>query len=83
MTQTYDIVLHRDHIEWPTGAPDLTTPVRARVTILESPAERSRRGERMAEALRTLADHGAFSEIEDPVAWQREQRTDRPDPRDG
>ena len=82
MSQTYDAVLHGDHVEWPAGAPDLTTPVRARVTILDPPADRDR-GEQMAQALRSLADLGAFSEIEDPVAWQHEQRTDRPDPRDG
>ena len=50
--------------------------------VLDAPDERARPGEGMAEALRALADLGTFSEIEDPVAWQREQRTDRPDPRD-
>ncbi len=32
----------------------------------------------MAEALENLAETGAFSEIEDPVQWQRELRADRP-----
>ena len=81
MSHTYDAVLHNDHVEWPAGAPDLSTPVRARVTILDAPDTVSHRGERMAAALRAVADLGTFSEIEDPVAWQREQRTDRPDPR--
>ena len=29
------------------------------------------------DALKNLSKKGAFSEIEDPVAWQREQRKDR------
>ena len=32
------------------------------------------------ELLQTLADTDAFADITDPVAWQREQRKDRPLP---
>ena len=40
--------------------------------------------QRMAEALEKLAASDAFSEISDPVEWQREIRKDRPLPgRDG
>jgi antitoxin (DNA-binding transcriptional repressor) of toxin-antitoxin stability system len=34
----------------------------------------------MAEILERLAAHHSFGEIEDPVAWQREVRQDRPLP---
>jgi hypothetical protein len=34
----------------------------------------------MREALERLAARNAFAEIEDPVAWQREIREDRPLP---
>jgi hypothetical protein len=37
----------------------------------------SERGQAMAEALENLAKAGAFSEITDPAAWQRETRQDR------
>ncbi|MCI0391228.1 MAG: hypothetical protein MOB07_21010 [Acidobacteria bacterium] len=38
------------------------------------------RGVEMAEILERLAAHHPFAEIEDPVAWQREVRQDRPLP---
>ena len=41
---------------------------------------RRERGRRMADALEQLANRNAFSEITDPVAWQRETRQDRPLP---
>lgn len=34
-------------------------------------------GQRMAAALERLAAIGAFSDISDPVAWQRAERADR------
>ena len=34
----------------------------------------------MADALSKLAESGAFSKIEDPSAWQRDIRRDRPLP---
>ena len=36
--------------------------------------------QRLAEALEQLAALNPFSDIADPVAWQREQRQDRPLP---
>ena len=38
------------------------------------------RGRRMREALEKLAEIDAFAGVDDPVQWQREQRSDRPMP---
>ena len=42
--------------------------------------DKSERGRQVATILQELADLGAFSELEDPVQWQREVRKDRPLP---
>lgn len=44
---------------------------------VSDPDERQRR---LREAFDQLAASGAFADIEDPVAWQREQRRDSPLP---
>lgn len=46
-------------------------------SAVTDPAERRRR---IGDALGKLAASGAFADIEDPVAWQHEQRRDRPLP---
>jgi prevent-host-death family protein len=38
------------------------------------------RGQRMANMLEQLADLPAFTDISDPVSWQRAERTERPLP---
>jgi hypothetical protein len=43
-------------------------------------AEEEERAKQRVEALRGLAALGGISSIPDPVAWQREQRKDRPLP---
>jgi len=48
--------------------------------VEENPRDHAARGMRMALALAELARIGAFSEIEDPAAWEREIRRDRPLP---
>ncbi len=48
--------------------------------MLEEESEEEKRGQQMADALSKLAESGAFSGIEDPSAWQREIRRDRPLP---
>jgi hypothetical protein len=50
------------------------------VIILDKPDQVADRRRRMAEALENLAAADAFSEISDPVEWQREVRKDRPLP---
>jgi len=55
----------------------------AKLIKIESakPEDLTRRGDEMASILEQLAAGNAFSEISDPVAWQREAREDRPLPR--
>lgn len=52
------------------------------LSLLEHPPviAEAERGRRMTEAIRKLRDLGTFAHIEDPVAWQREMRKDRPLP---
>jgi hypothetical protein len=81
MTPTYPAVLRDNRIEWSGDAPPDLTPeqsVGVLVTLVEPPGVADR-GQRMAAALAKLAG-SALAQIDDPVAWQREQRTDRPLP---
>ena len=82
MSRTYDAVLIGDRLVWKGSAPGNVESVDVKVEVLEadevlSPEERRRLRE---EALRELAAMGAFREIDDPVAWQRDIRKDRPLP---
>lgn len=81
MTRSYRAVISDDHIEWTNGAPERKEKLHVTVTVAdEDQLDDSERGARMAEALAELARIGAFSEIEDPAAWEREIRRDRPLP---
>jgi hypothetical protein len=81
---TYRAVLRGDRLEWrgevpPEIATDRALPVD--VTILsDEPFNAAHAGERMAAALEKLAASQAVAGIEDPMAWQREVRRDRPLP---
>ena len=86
-TTTYRAVLRGDRLEWrgeipPESAREREVPVD--VTILRderfSASRAASAGERMAAALEKLAASRAVASIEDPVAWQREFRRDRPLP---
>ena len=76
MQRTYTAILHGDRVEWLNGKPEENEPVQVQISVLED--ERiPTQGEELARLLGALADKGTFSDIEDPVAWQREQRKDR------
>lgn len=83
--QSYRAILKGDRLEWIEQPPVNLNPEQpVEVTILDEPDQTADRGKRMAEALEKLAASDAFSEISDPVEWQREIRKDRPLPgRDG
>lgn len=83
--ETYRAILKGNRLEWTDPAPaDLNLEQPVEVTILDDPDLSADRRKRMAEALEKLAASDAFSEISDPVEWQREIRKDRPLPgRDG
>ena len=79
--ETYRAILKGNRLEWTdTGPVDLKPDQPVEVTILDEPDQSADRRKRMAEALEKLAASDAFSEISDPVEWQREIRKDRPLP---
>ncbi len=86
-TTTYRAVLKGDHLEWrgeipPEIAKERAVPVDVTIQRDErfSSSRAANAGERMAAALEKLAASQAVASIEDPVAWQREVRRDRPLP---
>ncbi|MFO0847695.1 MAG: hypothetical protein U0871_03905 [Gemmataceae bacterium] len=83
-TNTYPAVLRDGRIEWVGGPPvglPAGEPVPVRVTLLVPDESAAERGRRMAAILQQLADRGtAFADINDPVAWQRDQRAESPAP---
>ena len=81
MSESYRALLKGDHLEWTDVVPDdLASEQPVEVIILGEPDRMADRRRRMAEALENLAASDAFSEISDPVEWQREIRKDRPLP---
>jgi hypothetical protein len=84
MSTTYQAILVGDRVQWLGDAPETKGGVRVRITV-ESPlvivADEERRRRAIRETLESLAARGTYAaEIEDPVAWQREIRKDRPLP---
>jgi len=79
MLRTYKAILHDDQVEWLEQPPEKSGTVQVYITVLEESAPEllPQRGRIMAEALAELAHRGTFAEISDPVAWQRELRSDR------
>jgi hypothetical protein len=79
--RTYKAVLRGNYLEWLDEAPDYNEDrlVNVEVTILEEslPSKTSLRGQQMAIILKKLAETKVFSEIQDPISWQREERKDR------
>jgi hypothetical protein len=81
MCRTCEGILQGDHIRWAgDGVPATDRPLRVHVTVIEDKVEKEKRGQQMADALSKLAESRAFSGIEDPSAWQRDIRRDRPLP---
>ncbi|MBY0526095.1 MAG: hypothetical protein K2R98_22055 [Gemmataceae bacterium] len=84
MLETYQGILHDNRIEWSGEAPQslpADQAVRVHVTLLEKmPVPNGNQGQRMAAALESLAASRSLEHINDPVAWQREAREDRPLP---
>jgi hypothetical protein len=86
MTKSYPAVLRGGQIEWtgevPPEAPDgRAVPVEVCVLPTGNSLPPEERRRRMIEALEKLATGGRIAElIPDPVAWQREERKDRPLP---
>ena len=77
--RTYKAVLHDNQVEWLEPPPEKPDAAQVYITFLEEPdsVSPSNRGRLMAEVLAELAKRGTFAEIADPVAWQRELRSER------
>ena len=83
MRRAYKAVLRGDRVEWLDGAPDIDGAVQVFVTLSDGAGgsgDAQAEGKSAFESLQALADMGAFDGIDDPVAWQRELRRDRPMP---
>ena len=79
MLRTYEGTLKGNRIDWSGEAPTEDQALRVHVTVLDAEDDKAR-GRRMAEALRQLAESGAFDDIDDPSEWQRAVRAERPLP---
>ena len=82
MVRTYKAILNGDRVEWIDGPPETGERIPVHIIIpdrsLRQPPQTE--GRTAGELLQILADTDAFADITDPVAWQREQRKDRPLP---
>jgi hypothetical protein len=77
MLPTYPAYLRDNRLEWTGESPPATDrPIPVHVTLLAPNATPIEQGRRMAEALEKLAT-SALAQIEDPQAWEREQREER------
>jgi hypothetical protein len=82
MRATYKAILRGNRLEWSDEAPVTTgeNPLMVHVTILDEQKARTQqqlRGQLMATRLEQIAAKHAMQAIPDPVAWEREMRTDR------
>ena len=75
-------MLQNDTVKWLDAPPEINGPVQTYIILLNHPKvdHPDNRGLIGVAMLEILADRGTFDHIEDPVAWQREQRKDRPMP---
>lgn len=83
MLTTLKATVQGDRIRWledSEGAFPPTRLIQALITPLEEPSaspSSAERSQRRVIALKKLAGANAFCGIEDPLAWQRESRTER------
>ena len=82
MKRAYKAILHGDRVEWLDGAPEAEGPVEVEITVAAGSLDDTGKEEikPVSHLFQALADMGAFADIEDPVAWQREIRKDSPLP---
>lgn len=83
MLATYKAILQNGQLRWLEGAPAIPADgegVPVLVTLAETelaPAALSAQSQEIQTVLSRLAARDSFANIDDPVAWQREQRADR------
>ena len=83
MLQTYKAVLTDNHLEWldEKNVSVSSQPILVYVTLLEDEPipKPTFPSQQTVDILQAIADNGGPN-IDDPVAWQREMRQDRPLP---
>ena len=79
MTQTYRAILKDNQVTWVGDRPDLGEAEEVDIVVVRSSRSHSQteRQQKLATILAQLAKARPFREIQDPVAWQQEQRQDR------
>ncbi len=84
MYPTYRAILRGHSLEWQGEISAFThgdQSVSVHVTLLDAIApSKQQQGAAMVAALEQLAAQNSLADIADPVAWQKEQRQDRPLP---
>jgi hypothetical protein len=85
MSQTYRANLIGNRLEWVGAIPhdlsqERSVPVEVTILALPGGVSDTERGSRMVAALTRIAERGGVEGIQDPVAWERETRQDRPLP---
>ncbi|HEX8341013.1 MAG TPA: hypothetical protein VF624_08905 [Tepidisphaeraceae bacterium] len=78
MRTTYTAILDGEKITWVGEDPKLAKPTRVEIELEAGPAQSN--GPEVARLFEQLSKSDPFADIKDPVAWQREQRKDRPLP---
>ena len=76
MLHTYRAILDEDRVRWLEEPPERSGSVQVHIEEDERKSSTDR-GRIMAESLAELAQRGTFAAITDPVAWQRELRSER------
>lgn len=79
MQRIFKAILKGNHLEWADEVPQQgDRPIRVYVTLQEEgsiTSDESRR-KKIVEILEKIAQNNIFSDISDPVEWQRELRQD-------
>ncbi len=81
MPATYDAILRDNQLEWsatpPAIAPGTAVHVQVIVGLDAAPLSETDRQDQVLSALERIAARGGIESIPDPLAWERETRTDR------
>lgn len=85
MADTYEGILEGDRIRWigprpPSGKVRVIPAADESARLPPLPESTPEQRARLVQALEAAAELDPYREIEDPVAWQREIRKDRPLP---
>ena len=80
MAQTFQALLTGDQLKWNPSRPvklPQDQPILVNVTVCDDSVSESPPGAAMSAALEKLSRLAAFADIDNPVEWQRDLRSDR------